>query len=158
MLHPFKYWLPALIWMMVIFTMSTDMGSAANTSRYLVPFLHWLNPTISQASIEQIHFIIRKGGHLSEYAVLASLLFFALRHGAALRLQNSRWKSAALALLLSTAYAAVDEIHQSFVGSRTAAVGDVMIDSCGALAGLCLCLLLGGFWKKTAVSAQAYRS
>jgi VanZ family protein len=134
--------------MLVIFTISSDMGSAANTSRYLVPFLHWLNPTISQASVEQIHFIVRKGGHLSEYAILATLLFFALRRSGIHCFQGAHWKFAALSLFISALYAAGDEFHQSFVGSRTAAVGDVMIDTSGALIALCFILTIGFFFRK----------
>jgi VanZ family protein len=146
-----KYWLPVCLWMLVIFTISSDMGSAANTSRYLVPFLHWLNPTISQTSVEQIHFIVRKGGHLSEYAVLATLLFFALRRSLLPGLQGACWKSAALSLFISAIYAAGDEFHQSFVGSRTAAFSDVMIDTSGALIALCFIIIIGSFWRKRVV-------
>jgi VanZ family protein len=128
------------------------MGSAANTSRYLVPFLHWLNPTISQASVEQIHFIVRKGGHLSEYAILATLLFFALRRSLLPSFQGALWKSAALSLFISAIYAAGDEFHQSFVGSRTAAFSDVMIDTSGALIALCFILIIGSFWRKRAAT------
>ena len=152
MIRLLKNWLPVCLWMLVIFTISSDMGSAANTSRYLVPFLHWLNPTISQASVEQIHFIVRKGGHLSEYAILATLLFFALRRSLLPSFQGARWKSAALSLFISAIYAAGDEFHQSFVGSRTAAFSDVMIDTSGALIALCFILIIGCFCRKRVVT------
>jgi len=44
-----------------------------------------------------------------------------------------------VAALASAIFAASDEFHQSFVPSRTGSPNDVMIDICGALAGLAIC-------------------
>ena len=72
---------------------------------------------------------MRKLAHVSEYAVLAVLLYRAFVHTA---LKGRRALSAGLVLLLCAAYAATDEFHQAFVPSRTASLRDVMIDICGA--------------------------
>jgi VanZ family protein len=72
---------------------------------------------------------MRKLAHVSEYAVLAVLLYRAFVHTA---LKDRRALSAGLVLLLCAAYAATDEFHQAFVPSRTASLRDVMIDICGA--------------------------
>jgi hypothetical protein len=32
--------------------------SAEHTSRFIVPFLHWLNPNISPETVTSIHFIV----------------------------------------------------------------------------------------------------
>ena len=74
-----KYWLPVFIWLGVIFAGSTAIFSTEQTSRYLVPFLRWLDPDISISTIGTIHLALRKLGHLSEYVVLAALLWRALR-------------------------------------------------------------------------------
>jgi len=135
----FKYWLPVLIWLGFIFIGSTDVLSAEQTSRFLVPFLRWLKPDISAEVLLRIHFLVRKLGHVTEYAILAALLWRALRGG-----KNLRAKMSILFLTASTAcaiFAATDEFHQSFVPSRTAAVGDVFIDICGALIGLMICVM-----------------
>ena len=132
-----RYWMPVIVWMALIFLGSTDMLSAEHTSRFLVPFLRWLDPQISLAALAVIQLGIRKLGHLSEYAILAMLLWRALRSG-------TRWQTkmsilfpvAALACLI---FAASDEFHQSFVPSRTSSPQDVMIDICGALLGLAVC-------------------
>jgi len=121
----------------VIFLGSTDMLSAEHTSRFLVPFLRWINPQISFATLNAIQLGIRKLGHLTEYAILAMLLWRALRSG-------TRWqvKMSILflfAALASAIFAASDEFHQSFVPSRTASPTDVMIDICGTLIGLSIC-------------------
>src|SRR5438876_8177841 len=132
-----RYWMPAIIWMTVIFLGSTDMLSAEHTSRFLVPFLRWLDPQISLAALAAIQTVIRKLGHLTEYAILAMLLWRALRSG-------TRWQMKMsilflVAALASAIFAASDEFHQSFVPSRTASPTDVMIDICGALVGLLAC-------------------
>ena len=132
-----KHWLPVLIWLGVIFLGSTDMLSAEHTSRFLVPFLRWIDPQISFATLNAIQFGIRKLGHLTEYAILAMLLWRALRSG-------TRWQIKVsilflVAALASAIFAASDEFHQSFVPSRTASPTDVMIDICGALVGLLAC-------------------
>jgi VanZ family protein len=132
-----KSWLPALLWMALIFTASTDLTSAEHTSRFLVPFLRWLKPDITWATIDHIHFLIRKGAHLTEYAILAVLLWRALRRRRRVGVRSGR-PHAALALVLAIVFAATDEYHQAFVASREASLTDVLIDSCGAALGLAL--------------------
>jgi len=124
-----RYWLPLIIWLALIFVGSTDLMSVEHTSRFIGPFLRWFDPTISPFTILRVQFFMRKLAHVSEYAVLAVLLYRAFVHTA---LKGRRALSAGLVLLLCAAYAATDEFHQSFVPSRTASVRDVMIDICGA--------------------------
>ena len=115
--------------MAIIFAGSTDLLSAEHTSRIIVPLLHWLFPTISGLTLLRVEFFIRKLAHVSEYAVLAVLLYRAFVHTV---FQSRRALSAGIVLLSCAAYAASDEFHQSFVPSRTASLRDVMIDLCGA--------------------------
>lgn len=134
-----RYWMPAIIWMALIFLGSTDILSAEHTSRFLVPFLRWIDPQISLATLSAIQFGIRKLGHLTEYAILAMLLWRALRSGTGWQMKMSiLFLIAALACAI---FAASDEFHQSFVPSRTSSPVDVMIDICGALVGLAICLV-----------------
>jgi VanZ family protein len=134
MRHFLKSWLPVLIWLGVIFLGSTDLMSAEHTSRFIVPFLRWLKPDISLETLASIHLIIRKCAHLSEYVILALLLFRASICIANLkRLALIRYVSVWVACFL---VAATDEFHQTFVASRGASVRDVMIDSIGAILGL----------------------
>ena len=131
--------MPAILWMTIIFLGSSDMLSAEHTSRLLVPFLRWLDPQISFATLNAIQLGIRKLGHLTEYAVLAMLLWRGLRGG-------TRWQMKMsilflVAVLGCAIFAASDEFHQSFVPSRTPSPTDVMIDICGALIGLLMCLV-----------------
>jgi VanZ family protein len=138
-----KYWLAVLLWMALVFTASTDLFSAEHTSRFLVPFLRWLKPDISWATIGQVHFLIRKGAHLIEYAILAVLLWRGFRMER-VGVRRGVWPQAWFALLVAIIFAATDEYHQGYVPSRSSSSADVMIDSCGALLGLALRWGIGG--------------
>jgi VanZ family protein len=115
--------------MAIIFAGSTDLMSAEHTSRIIVPLLRWLFPAMSPITLVRVEFFLRKAAHVSEYAVLAVLLYRAFVHTV---LPSRRALSAGLVLLSCAVYAASDEFHQSFVPSRTATLHDVMIDLCGA--------------------------
>src|SRR5437667_12830012 len=115
-----KYWLPLVIWLGVIFVGSTDLMSAQHTSRFIVPFLRWLNPHISWAAVNTIHTVIRDLGHVSEYAVLALLLWRALRSGSTLRTKTPTLFGAAH--LACAVLAGADELQQSSAGTRTPSV------------------------------------
>jgi VanZ family protein len=143
--------MPAIVWMAIIFLGSTDMLSAEHTSRFLVPFLRWFDPQISLAALDQIQFAIRKLGHLTEYAILAMLLWRALRGG--IRWQMKMSILFLVAVLASAIFAASDEFHQSFVPSRTGSPNDVMIDICGALAGLAICWMFAR--RRTAIATTS---
>src|SRR2546426_8139720 len=63
------HWLPPVLWMGVIMLLSTDTGSAAHTGELLLPLLHWLLPWASPGDLAAIHGLVRKGAHLTEYAI-----------------------------------------------------------------------------------------
>jgi VanZ family protein len=129
-----KYWLPLLIWLGVIFIGSTSVMSAEHTSRYIVPFLFWLKPGMSPKTIWIILVVARKCAHVTEYAVLALLLWRALRSVPLLRTKTLMVFG--LVLLGCALFAASDEFHQTFVKSRTPSVRDVLLDVIGAFLGL----------------------
>jgi VanZ family protein len=130
-----KYWLPPLLWMALIFSASGDSHSYEHSSLFVEPFLHWLFPKMSQAQIETIHHIIRKCGHLTEYAVLAALILRALNQSKS-KLPPWSWPRILGTLLIIFLYAATDEFHQKFVLTRTPLVSDVFIDTAGGAIGL----------------------
>lgn len=129
-------WLPPVLWMGFIFIGSTDLLAGAHTSRFVIPFLRWLlGADFTLEKAEYIHHLIRKAGHLTEYAVLGVLWWNALgglKTFADERGSGRFWT----AILLASCYAASDEFHQSFIPTRTANVTDVCIDTVGALLGL----------------------
>ena len=147
-LRPFlKYWLPALIWMALIFSASADSHSYEHSSRLIAPLLRWLFPQMPATQVDAIVYIARKWAHLTEYAVLALLLWRAVRKPIRNDPRPWTWREARLALLLVALYAASDEFHQLFVPNRDAAVHDVLIDTGGGAVGL-LALWAIGRWRK----------
>jgi VanZ family protein len=142
-----KFWLPVLLWMALIFTASSDSHSSARSWNLVEPILHWLFPVMSQPHIEDIHLFIRKCAHLTEYAILALLLWRAL-HVSKNKLPAWSWPKVGGTLLLVFLYAATDEFHQSFVPTRTARVSDVFIDTAGGAIGLLVLWFIYHFRKR----------
>jgi VanZ family protein len=142
-----KYWLPALIWMALIFSASSDSHSYEHSSRLIAPLLHWLFPQMPETRVDAIVYFTRKCAHLTEYAVLALLLWRAVRRPMKNDPRPWVWPEAGLALAIVFLYAASDEFHQIFVPTRTAQVSDVFIDTAGGAASL-LALWMIGRWRK----------
>ena len=132
---------PLIIWAALIFIGSSKLLSASHTALFLVRPLHWLFPHASDATLRTLHFLLRKAGHFTEYAILALLAARACRTSSR-ELLRSRWFW--LSLLLVVAYSLSDEFHQSFVASRTASIYDSVIDSLGGLAALVLAAIRKG--------------
>ena len=122
-------WWPALAWAVVISLFSTGTFTSENTSRIIIPLLHWLFPAAPEATLRFMHHIIRKCGHFTEYFVLSLLILQGIRAGR----HGTRLAWAAVAILLVAGYAALDEFHQSFVPGRTPAVSDVLLDTSGGI-------------------------
>jgi len=142
-----SYWLLPLLWMSLIFVGSADKQSYQHSSRIIVPLLHWLFPHMSEVHVEAIHHFCRKCAHLTEYAVLALLLWRAVRKPVSNDPRPWRWREAAIAVLIVFAYAASDEFHQIFVPSRTPMVSDVFIDTSGAVIGMLVLWAVGCLLK-----------
>jgi VanZ family protein len=103
----FAIWLPVIVWAAVIFTFSSI-------------------PSLS-TGLGTWDTVLRKGAHVTEYAVLGALLYRALRREP-------------LALAAGIAYAATDELHQHFVRGRHASPVDVAIDAVGVSLGMLIWL------------------
>lgn len=143
-----RYWLPVVLWMTLIFGFSSDSHSFQRSSRILEPLLRWLFPGMGPDARDEIVFLARKCAHLTVYAVLALLVWRARRKPVRRDPRPWSWREAGVALLVAGLYAATDEFHQTFVPNRDGCVRDVLIDSCGAAAGLFLLWLLGRWRKK----------
>ena len=112
--------------------LSSGWFSSRHTHNALAGLLAWVAPWLDPADVAILHGTLRKAAHLAEYAILALLWFRALTRDTALR----HGTAAGAALAICVAWAALDEVHQSFVPSRTASPGDVAIDAAGAMAAL----------------------
>jgi VanZ family protein len=133
--------------MSLIFFGSSDAKSYTHSSRLIEPFLHWLFPHMTHAGIEAIHHVIRKCCHLTEYAILAVLLWRAVRKPARRDPRPWSWRQAIIAVFIVFLYASTDEFHQMFVPSRTPMVSDVFIDTSGAIAGMIVLWITGRMFK-----------
>ena len=51
---------PLILWAAFIFVASTRLMSASNTTTILRPVMLWLFPNISEATLNLIHFMVRK--------------------------------------------------------------------------------------------------
>lgn len=125
-------WFFVVLWMGVIFAFSHQAHSSEATAVYLGDF----------------NVIVRKLGHISEFAVLFFLVRWALLGSKNMHTGNSlnsaphlrQWKTVIsdktnlVALFISVLYAASDEWHQSFVPGRSACIEDVLLDSSAVLA------------------------
>lgn len=90
-----------------------------------------------QSLYETAAWLLRKGAHFAEFALLGFLVRLLLR---SYRVRRGGWFWAWAAASL---YAVVDELHQFFMSARNASLVDVGIDSAGAALGAGLaCFLL----------------
>ena len=138
-----KFWLPVLIWMALIFYASGDTKSLYHSSRVLEPLMA---PNIQADTFRPIVMFARKSAHAAEFAVLALLLWRALRARSA-QPTGWSWRVARKAWWCAVAYGITDEIHQVFVPTRTPEAWDVFYDGIGGAAGL-LALWALGRWRK----------
>ncbi|MGP4077076.1 VanZ family protein [Halobacillus sp. K22] len=88
-----------------------------------------------------IEFLIRKSAHFFMFFLLMVTLWNAIHK--TWRLPFGR--ELLYALCITVLYAAFDEFHQSLTPNRTPYIGDVMIDTAGALTGV---VLLSIFYKR----------
>jgi VanZ family protein len=129
-------WTPALLGMVVIAIESTATFSAANTSSWLRPIAEAIFGRLSDPTWELAHHLLRKSGHFLGYGTLCVLFLRAwlLTLADSPRLTERSWRlsSWARAILSTAAIASCDEIHQSFLPSRTGMFSDVVLDTIGA--------------------------
>ena len=104
-----KNWAPAILLMLLIFYLSSQQRVAISTEF-------------------TVNFLFFKSLHVAEYAILFLLIFRGFyRSFKKLSLKYVLWFS----ILLTLTYAISDEIHQTFVPTRTGSLTDVFIDSVG---------------------------
>jgi VanZ family protein len=125
-------WLPTLLWLCMLAFFSTDIFSAEHTGSVLQKIIHALLGNISPQLFQQVHFLVRKTAHFMSYGFLGALAFFSWRATLPARARWSlRWSS--LALFLTLLAASGDELHQTFIASRTGNFHDVLLDMAGAI-------------------------
>jgi len=131
-------WALVILWMILIFSFSTQPFSSEKSTPFLAAVLADLLPHGLARHMETIVYLIRKLSHCSEYFILGILLMRALKAQIPRQpaLRRMLWS-----ILLATLYAVTDEYHQMLVPGRSANLLDVVIDSFGALCGTLWCHL-----------------
>ena len=125
--------------MVLIFVFSAEPAADSDrTSGFLVnlvlytacPNYDTLTPDAQLAVYNTLQHLVRKAAHFTEFALLGFLLRLCL---------ESWFPKARLSLWAwfgGTVYAITDEIHQLSVDARSGQIGDVLLDSCGVIAGV----------------------
>lgn len=122
-------WIAVIACIGLVFWAGSEAFSAASTSRFLRPLLHFLFPNLTPGELWTAQVWIRKIAHAVEYAALALLTLRALW----LSFDTILARLAAGALLLVLAVATVDEFRQGFLNLRTGSPSDVVLDCLAAL-------------------------
>ncbi|HKH13440.1 MAG TPA: VanZ family protein [Solirubrobacterales bacterium] len=105
----------------------------------LMAVIFYLSAQPSAAQYPDWEVALRKLGHAGGYAVLAFAWWRAFR---GLLPTSRRFAAIVAAVVVSLAYAASDEFHQSLVTSRHGTPIDVLIDSIGIAAAAMLAVRL----------------
>lgn len=106
-------WLPAILWMAIIFYMSHQPGG--ELSEYMPFFQRWF-PWMSDFN----------WGHFVAYYILACTYYLALAH------RTASLQTKLLVIVLSVLYGGTDEFHQLYVADRMADWMDLRNDAIGA--------------------------
>lgn len=129
-------WIPAILWMGVIFYLSSQTGlvSGRLSGGILMRFLEGLKgflPGVMERSfdVDWWHVVIRKNAHLMAYLILGVLVTLPM-------LRANKKQAFLWAFIICVVFAISDEVHQLFVPGRSGQFKDVCIDSFGAMIGV----------------------
>ena len=119
----------AFIWGNSLLNGETSGGFSGGFSAWIGQFLPFLSPDSPNG-----HFLIRKMAHFSIFFLLGTLLcwLMGMLHHRKILLR---------ALALAACVATIDESIQRLIPDRYGCLSDMLLDSCGALAGICFFLL-----------------
>lgn len=151
-MHWVRYWWPALLWAAVISIASMRWFSSEHTGHTIFPILSWLFPHASFATLELIHHLIRKSGHVFEYAIFSLLVLRGFRAGRS----GWSWGWAAYTIVIVACYAGLDEFHQLFVPGRGASVWDSALDTAAGAAALLLAWMVISWRESRGADTQQY--
>jgi len=142
-----RNWWPVAVWLGIIRLESTSYASSANTFRLLYSLFNSVFGRVDPQFVFAVDHVLRKSGHFIGYAVLSGLTFLALRYTYRDRVRGvlrRPWGSyvgdwwqmewSFIAILLTVVTASMDEVHQTFLSSRTGRWQDVVLDTSGAFA------------------------
>lgn len=136
----------------IIFGFSSQDGEqSGNLSRLIsekcVEFINSLsgspwNEVVMNKLAEYFEHPIRKLAHFSEYACMGGLVYIILSQW--MTRGKPRYLVTVLWVFLS---ASADEFHQLFVPGRYGSLADVLLDTCGGVTGMGICVFIRKFYK-----------
>ncbi len=110
-------------------------------------FINAINVEVAQK--EEFHGIIRSMAHFILFFVLGILLFIPFY-----KTTKSVFRTSVYVLIFGFVYAVFDENHQIFVDGRAFQVSDILVDTSGVLAAICMCLIIN--WAFTKYISKKY--
>lgn len=169
-------WILLLSWMSVIFLFSAQNADASShlSSGFLHRFVLVFLPEKAAGNQELVHtleFLLRKGAHMTEYAILAIIASALSRQYKPVNFRKTipadfqadtintekvrkpllhrPFFQLFLTCCFIFLYACTDEFHQLFISGRSGQFKDVLIDTAGGLLGGLFSLLCSYFlWKR----------
>ncbi len=127
-----KQWFYLLIWLCILFILSSDFFSYSATRKLVKDALMFFDPEISIRTVLRIHAFLRKALHVVNYAVLSWFFLCAWTHTFR---PISKWtgKIGLLSFLCCVLFSLSDEWRQSLSPIRTPTLFDIVLDASGAL-------------------------
>ena len=131
------FWALAVGWIAVLFFFSGQTAAeSGRLSGALADFVRGIFP-FNRVPPDQLEHVLRKLAHFSIFALEGFLLCIAM-----VGTFRDKTAGAALSVIVCTALAAGNELHQMFSEGRSCEGRDVLIDTGGALLGVGAALLL----------------
>jgi len=138
----FLSWLAILIWMVLIFNLSSQVAEQSNQlstgiTEVVLKTVEKFAPG-AEFDTEGFNRIMRKNAHFFAYLILGLLVINALKRSGV-----RGYRYVFIALGLGVLYAISDEVDQLFVPGRGGQITDVIIDSAGVSVGIGLYWVIG---------------
>ena len=106
-----------ILWLFVIFSFSNENGEQSSSRSDSIAI-----SIVGEKAYYPVTRIVRKGAHLSEFAILTVLTYLTVSD----YFSKNKYM---ITLLFSVLVSALDEFHQIFIVNRTGTFVDVAIDS-----------------------------
>ena len=156
-IRKYFWYLPTVIWMVVIFNMSGQVGRISSglslqVTEKIVDVIETVRNGDEYDRIyltQKLHPYVRKLAHMTEYGILYTLLFLSFFASVIAT------RAMVYSILVSFLYACSDEFHQTFVSMRSGQFTDVCIDMTGVLAAVTLSLIIYSTWQKHTGAGQS---
>lgn len=138
-------WIILICCMGLIFYFSSQEATASDKTssgfvEIIIKFFDF-NDRISDVQIAKINenfsTLVRKTAHFSIYLILSFIASLLL-----CEYKITGLRQVLFAVIFSFLYACSDEFHQLFVEGRSAQISDIALDTCGAILGAFLVLLI----------------